>query len=71
MLLKHANTLYRQLILHSSSTGLNRNTYVRKMNRNLEPRMLLKLLQNIVIGLCQYTGQCSYQLKLPISKPNK
>jgi len=28
MLLEHANILYRQLILHSSSTDLNSNTYM-------------------------------------------
>lgn len=68
MLLKHANTLYRQLIWHSSSTDLNRKTHIRKMNTNLELRIFLKLLQNVVISLCHYTGQCLYELKLPISK---
>lgn len=71
MLLKHANTLYRQLIWHPSSTDLNRKTHMREMNTNLELRILLKLLQNVVISLCHYTGQCSYELKLPISKNSR
>lgn len=56
MLLRLTKILHRQIMLHGSPTDLGRNRYVRKINKNLELRFLLKLLQNVVIGLCRHTG---------------